>query len=357
MILVLFAGAGGSSAGIRQALPGAGLLGIDNNADACATHRAAGHPTLLADLAQLDPSAFAPADGLWASPPCTDFSALGRRPGVAGPTGGLIFTAFEWARHLQPEWAIFEQVPPVLPYWQRFAGRLGALGYATWAGLLNAADYGVPQSRERAFLLASRLGPVIPPAPTHEESPSSHPRLFDVGMPPWVTMAGALSWGPLSPADERRRWCYERPATTIVAGQGFRVFPGDGHHPEQGRGHASNRAVKVTPTELAVLQGFPPGHPFKGTAASVARQIGNAVPAALGAACVRSVTGPPRRDTNKPVVRPGSVVMSPERGPATRCELVGTRKALPAETEGNTLMAFGTIVHAPASAGRYLVRL
>jgi DNA (cytosine-5)-methyltransferase 1 len=289
-ILGLFCGAGGSSDGIRRALPGVDVQGVDLDPDACATHEAAGFPTLQADLTDLDASAFGPVDGLWASPPCTDFSQLGARRGVDGPTGALIYAARDWAVRLWPDWVVFEQVPPVLPYWQRFAAHLGTLGYWTWAGLLNAADYGVPQTRSRAFLLASRTGPVRPPAPTHEESPSPHPRLFDVGRPSWVTMAAALSWPPLDPSDELRRWCYERPATTVMGDR--RVFPPEGHHPEQGRGHASNRAVKVTPVELAALQGFPPGYPFKGSAASVARQIGNAVPPALAAVCVRAVRAP-----------------------------------------------------------------
>ena len=124
--------------------------------DSCLTHQATGFPTIRADLATLPKEPFVgKVTGLWASPPCTDFSKAGKRAGVDGETGKLIYCAMDWVRALAPEWIVFEQVPDVLPYWERFAER--SVGYWTWTGILNAADYGVPQTRERAFLLASRL--------------------------------------------------------------------------------------------------------------------------------------------------------------------------------------------------------
>lgn len=65
------------------------------------------------------------------------------------------------------EWAAFEQVPAVLPLWQVYAIELRRLGWSVWCGVLNAADYGVPQTRERAILIASRARPVTAPEPTH----------------------------------------------------------------------------------------------------------------------------------------------------------------------------------------------
>jgi trans-aconitate methyltransferase len=53
VILVLFCGAGGSTIGVHRALPDAEIIGIDNDRDACATHRTAGFPTIRADLSQL----------------------------------------------------------------------------------------------------------------------------------------------------------------------------------------------------------------------------------------------------------------------------------------------------------------
>lgn len=315
MILVLFCGGGGSTKGVHDAIPRAEILGIDNDFDACATHEAAGFGTLCADIIGLDPNEYiGNVDGLWASPPCTDFSRAGKRAGVSGSTGKLIFVAMDWVRVLRPSWVVFEQVPDVLEYWREFALELGGpLEYRTWVGILNAANYGVPQTRERAFLLATRKGYLLPPEPTHAEHP--HPRLDGTEELPWVSMAEALGWGmtkrpsftvcakdkgcielasggsgqrrSLKREVESGQWMWERPSTTVMGDS--RIFPPDGHHPEMGMGNSTSRAVRVTLEELGILQGFDPAYPFKGTKSSRARQIGNSVPSKVAELCVRAV--------------------------------------------------------------------
>jgi site-specific DNA-cytosine methylase len=59
---------------------------------------------------------------------------------------------------LRPEWVALEQVPAVLPVWADVAAVLRAHGYFAWAGLVYAERYGVPQTRQRAVLLASKRG-------------------------------------------------------------------------------------------------------------------------------------------------------------------------------------------------------
>lgn len=192
MILDLFAGPGGWSEGLRQL--GLRDVGIEIDRWACATRAAAGHATIRADVAVCPPQPFqGRVRGLIASPPCKDFSRSGKRRGLAGATGRLVFEVMRWAEVLRPAWIACEQVPDVLPIWQEFAWRLRTLDYSTWAGLLNAADYGVPQTRVRAFLLAHRERPALPPEPTHCKggAPSG---LFGSALLPWVSMAEALGW-------------------------------------------------------------------------------------------------------------------------------------------------------------------
>ena len=335
-VLVLFCGGGGSSLGIHQALPSATVVGIDSDADSCATHKAHGWQTIQADVADLNPMNYRPlSSGLWASPPCTAWSNAGKRQAVGrtdevlryladwrvgdgvkwrgdDPLVWLVTEALRWALTLMPKWVACEQVPAVLPAWEATADRLRAVGYSTWAGILNTADYGVAQTRERAILMASRARTVRPPVPTHAEHP--HPRLYGVDELPWVSMADAL--GPkfagrildthrgqdadgstqTRPLDQPApavtgkasgQWAFERPATTVM-GDG-RVFPPDGHHAYQGRGSWSTHAIKVTLEELATLQGFPPGYQFAGNKSSRARQIGNAVPPPLAKAIVEVI--------------------------------------------------------------------
>ena len=88
------------------------------------------------------------------------------------------------------EWAALEQVREVLPLWQVYAAELLRLGWSVWCGILNAADYGVPQTRRRAILIASSVRKVTVPEPTHYDHRKGH-QLW--GMP-WVAMAEVLGW-------------------------------------------------------------------------------------------------------------------------------------------------------------------
>ena len=215
MILDGFAGPGGWDEGLRI-LGRTDVVGIEWDADACRTATAAGHARVRADVEHFPLEHLAgEVEGLIMSPPCPDFSTAGKHRGVDGESGRLIFEVMRWARELRPAWIACEQVPPALEWWQRFAVELEADGYRTWAGVLNAADYGVPQTRRRAFLLASLDFQPQPPTATHAREPQ--PSMFGE-LAPWVSMADALGWGATL-----------RPSPTIYAGKtgDGRVFGSD----------------------------------------------------------------------------------------------------------------------------------
>lgn len=333
MILDLFAGPGGWSEGLRRLSPElhATELGIETDAAACATRKAAGHETLEADVAALSFDRWQPGQvvGLIASPPCQDFSLAGKRAGIEGERGQLIWEVMRYARALDPTWIACEQVPLALPIWRDFARELESLGYWTWCGVLNAADYGVPQTRRRAFLIASKHGRVGPPAPTHDEHPE--PSLFGGELKPWVTMADALGWGRPQPAwtlcagthgapdpflsgghtvrarmldeiaegqwkprkvegAEFAEWCWERPATCVVGSFRPDILAGPGvdlSRPRQER----EGSVKITPTDALVLQSFPADYPLQGSKTKQFEQVGNAVAPAVAAHVLAAVTG------------------------------------------------------------------
>jgi len=243
LVLDLFAGSGGweegmATLGIRN------TIGVEVDRWACATAEAAGHRRFPADVSALHPSAFGPVWGLVASPPCTTFSmaghGAGRRlmavlfkalddvaagrstvaarrheaarilrahmlvdsPGMtraargiaarrAAVTSLLVVEPLRYIRDLRPEWVALEQVPAVLPLWRHIAHILRGWGYSAWTTVLNAADFGVPQTRQRAILGASRVRRVGPPAPTHAKDPGDGGLFGDVLLP-WVSMAEAL---------------------------------------------------------------------------------------------------------------------------------------------------------------------
>jgi len=365
--LDLFAGPGGWD--VAAAALGMAPVGIELDAAACATRAAAGHPTIRYDVADFPAEFYAgEVRGLIGSPVCTTFSAAGKRAGTAvlDVLEAMILDLFEggktraahrreMARMLRlalwpdakltraersarirkavlsaslvaeparfiyacrPEWVALEQVPAVLPLWQAYAAELRRAGYSTWTGVLNAADYGVPQVRERAFLIASRVNVVSRPEATHYDPRKGH-RLWGE---PWVTMADALGWGmterpyfTLATAGGNRggadeqvggsgarkslyaerdagRWVFERPATTVLADPRL-GRPGHKGRERGGEAHFAVGSVRLTPAQAAVLQSFPADYPFAGHATKAHQQIGNAVPPLLAEHVLAMATG------------------------------------------------------------------
>jgi DNA (cytosine-5)-methyltransferase 1 len=230
----LFAGPGGWEIGAHPL--GLSPLGIERDRHVCRTRHAAGLGTLRARVEALDPLDFAPVDLLIASPPCPTFSNAGRRSGIddmsvivecAREIGDgidgraslrtalsdrrslLVVEPLRWALALRPTLIALEQVPPVLELWRFFADLLTLkAGYRTWSGILSAERYGVPQTRQRAFLLAALDRPVVPPPPTHTAYRPGEPAraeiTIDGELAPWVSMADALGWGDAAVGFARR---------------------------------------------------------------------------------------------------------------------------------------------------------
>lgn len=312
-VVDLFAGPGGWDVAAREV--GIAALGIEIDANACATRDAAGHRTERADLRDVDPRAYSGIDGLIASPPCTDYSVAGLRRGFDGPTGALVMIPMRWVVALRPRWVALEQVPPVLPIWRDYATALAGLGYRVWTGHLHAEQYGVPQTRRRAVLMAHRDRAVDAPRPTHSRFYPRDPARLDLGVLPWVTMADALGWGcTMRPAGTimsaghsgggraldggsgareiykraiaAGEWAWLRPATTIavsfrpdvVAAPAYRKS-GDG--PRQS---ARGSIMLTAPRDAGVLQSFAHDYPWRGSETRQYQQIGNAIPPLLARA-------------------------------------------------------------------------
>lgn len=336
-IVDLFAGPGGWD-------EGAAIIGVTNTyglefeANACATAEAAGHARMLGDLSSVEPTDYRPAVGLIASPPCQAWSKAGKQQAYLDravchdlvrayatgralehtdldhewndPRSHLVAEPMRWIVGLEPDWIVLEEVPTVLDLWATYAEELERVGYSTWHGILNAADYGVPQTRKRAILIASRLRPVGRPLATHMALTDEQQTMDLNPLEPWETMehvapegADAFAATNIRPntavrkvtepaptlafGHERPRWITMAEASfrpDIIAAPGWRK-PGDG--PRQN----AAGSVQVEAWEAGVLQSFRPDYPWTGARTRQYQQIGNAVPPRLAAHVIAEAIG------------------------------------------------------------------
>jgi DNA (cytosine-5)-methyltransferase 1 len=322
----LFAGCGGASLGLDRA--GYQVLGVEFDAQAHATHEAAGMDCILADVRNLHPG-IAHYDHLHASPPCQTFSVAGKGTGrdsvaalaaavkdvlngaqpadlnidVADERTLLTLEPARWIAALQPATVSLEQVRGVLPIWAAYAEGLRDLGYSAWAGLINAEQFGVPQNRIRAWLGARRDGiEAHPPTPTHSRYYNREPDKLDPGVKKWVSMAEAIDWDDWThfapagvsqtshPAAPRR--LDAAPAPTITSVANHYVY----HEQHQTFGQpisGPQGARKLATAEALALQGFPTSWPLQGTRTAQFKQIGNAVPPHIAHVVAEELTRKP----------------------------------------------------------------
>lgn len=162
-VLDIFCGAGGSSAGAR--LAGADIIGgIDAWSLAVETFQD-NFSKAMVELRELDASSGPPkgfrdgqVDLLMASPECTNHSpAKGSRPRCETSKGTSHYV-LNFARKLKPRWIVLENVVQ-LRNWDGYnplLQKLADIGYHIRPQVLDAADFGVPQTRRRLFVLCDR---------------------------------------------------------------------------------------------------------------------------------------------------------------------------------------------------------
>ena len=199
-VLDLFAGCGGLSLGFHAA--GFQLLGaIEFDPIAAATYARNFHPeaasryAVARDIIKTEPEELArdlglrslpsSVDVIVGGPPCQAFARVGRaklrevadhpEAFLKDPRSNLYLRYLSYVRALHPLALLVENVPDVLNHGghnvaEEMCEALDELGYVSAYKLTNSAFYGVPQMRERAFLIAysKTLGvPVTFPRPTH----------------------------------------------------------------------------------------------------------------------------------------------------------------------------------------------
>lgn len=233
--------------------------------------------------------------------PCQGFSIANRNRHTGDQRNALYLQVLRILKERRPSFFLVENVKGLLSLdggsiFRMIVRDFLGLGYSVKHAVLNAADFGVPQQRQRVFICGVRADlpfrPQFPPSPTHAD-PFKKPV---PGRLKWVGVGEALDALP-PPGQEsglpnhthasgyklrfnghlgHRTIDPLRPAPTITARGDDRGGVVVIHH------HSNSR--RVTPREAATIQGFPESFAFCGANTSAYRQIANAVPVPLARA-------------------------------------------------------------------------
>ena len=249
-------------------------------------------------------------------PPCQAFSVFGKRKGRDDQRGQLVYEYFRLLSQIAPEAFLFENVYGLLTVEKGAVFQIACeqlreprkgLRYELSILRLNAANYGVPQFRDRIFIIGSREGKTIKEVdaltvdPRYPISPSQLPfrTVKDAfrGLPKpnekfppnhtgrthserIIERYGSMAPGERDHFTRINKLDLKKPSYTIIVGSD--KGGGKGHiHPIAPR--------EVTPRESARIQTFPDWWEFTGTVRHPIRQVGNAVPPLLGFAVANAL--------------------------------------------------------------------
>lgn len=298
-VVSLFSGAGGLDLGFVRAGHTV-VWANDLYEDAVETYRAnLGNHILCEDITKVPSSAIPECDIVIGGFPCQGFSVANMKRSLDDSRNVLYRELIRVIRDKQPRFFLAENVKGILHFahgevFTRILEEMSVLGYKVKYRLFNAADYGVPQKRERVIIVGVRNDINYDfhfPEPTHGKNGG-------IFTEKWVSVAEALAHfpDPEQPNDipnhicsryklnfngylGHRRLDPNAPAPTVTARGddkgGVVILP----HP--------NATRRMTGRELAAVQSFPDDYRFYGPLSSVYRQIGNAVPPRLAEAVAR----------------------------------------------------------------------
>lgn len=269
----------------------------DNWSDAVSTYRA----NIGAHIHEGSIEAVSPvpdADIVIGGFPCQGFSIANRDRHVSDTRNALYLEFLRILGEKRPGYFVAENVRGLLSLgggeiFRQILKDFASLGYDVSHAVLNAADYGVPQRRERVFIVGRLSGQdlplAFPPKSTHAPGRFAAAR----GLQPWVGVGEALAPlpppGPNSPVANHGDFSSYKlrfnghlghriidpdlPAPTITARGDDKGGVVVIHHPSNER--------RISPREAATIQSFPSDFVFVGTRTSVYRQVANAVPPRL----------------------------------------------------------------------------
>lgn len=310
-VVSLFCGAGGLDLGFIQA--GHQVIwasDIDEHAVATYKHNIGNH-VHGADIKEIDASTIPDCDVVVGGFPCQGFSVANMGRKANDSRNQLYLELLRVIRDKSPSFFVAENVKGLLSLekgrvFDAILGDFSTLGYVVKHRVLNAADYGVPQKRERLIIVGVRNDIDFDfsfPEPTH--APRDKADLL--GLKPWVSIGEALADIPepeVAPDIPNhtyskyklrfngylghRRIDPTQPAPTVTARGDNKGGVVVLHHPNNHR--------RMSARELASTQSFPLDFVFQCNRSIAYRLIGNAVPPMLASAVASAL---PEKVPNK----------------------------------------------------------
>lgn len=262
-----FAGGGGASTGIAQAIGRDPDIAVNHSPTAIAIHRA-NHPDTQHHCCDIR-LPFLPRTatkgrkvwGVWFSPDCKEYSKAKGGPVKDRSIRALCWEVIAWVRETQPECGFLENVEefeyaapldgngvPIADQkgreFKRFVKALRSLGYRVEWKVLKACDYGAPTSRKRLYMVYRRDGlPIVWPKPTH--APANDNRVLRGELLPYRTAAECLDWTIDCPSIfDRKRELAEATKRRIAHGV-MRYVVNAAHPFIVGRAFTNTRAKRI----------------------------------------------------------------------------------------------------------------
>jgi DNA (cytosine-5)-methyltransferase 1 len=346
-LLDLFSGCGGMSFGFSDPRFGGGfesVFAVDHDKAATAGYALNFGPhAVCGDIEEWANGTHAvpKADIVIGGPPCQGFSLLNK--GRVGDARRALWQPYmDIVKKCGASVFVIENVQGLLnsPEHNAVVFRANELGFHTAGALLNAADYGAPQTRIRTFIIGWKkefgLSAPFPPEKTHSQGNGNGNKR----LPPWRTVRHAIGDLPVPHGTEVRNvppplnlhfgrtptakslqryqavplggnrfdlqknaleltpdcWIRKTSGGTDLFGRLWWNKPSvtirtEFFKPEKGRYLHPDQHRPITHREAARLMGFPDDFQFSGTKVEIAKQIGNAVPPPLAGAVARHVRG------------------------------------------------------------------
>lgn len=341
--LDIFSGAGGMSLGAINA--GIDIaMAIDNNASAAKTF-IRNHPStefILGDIRGIDPNQLKDKNifVLFGGPPCQGFSHSNTKTrNSENPNNNLFEEFLRFVKYVNPLWFVFENVEGITTFNKGetlniIRDSFSKLGYKTSEAVLYASDYGVPQHRNRFFMVGNRLdvnfefpekyGYSVTVADAISDLPNLEngdkleivPYKVDVNVSTYAKLMRLNSNMSLQNFVSRNEDYVIERYKYIKQGENWKAIPNElmANYSDKNNCHSgiyrrldankpsmvisnyrknmlihpvADRGLSVR--EAARLQSFPDDFIFEGTLMHIQQQIGNAVPPLLAEAIFRQI--------------------------------------------------------------------